>query len=56
MNLRKTASIVIVGIAILLSVSSVSAQSAFKFKPVVRAGDPAPGSAPGGLHTQFFFQ
>jgi hypothetical protein len=42
MNLRKTASIVIVGIAILLSVSSVSAQSAFKFKPVVRAGDPAP--------------
>ena len=42
MNLRKTSSIVIMAIAILLSVSSVSAQSAFKFKPVVRAGDPAP--------------
>lgn len=42
MNLRKIASIAIVAIAIALSVPSVSAQSAFKFKPVARTGDIAP--------------
>jgi hypothetical protein len=42
MNLKRFLPIATIAMAILLSVPSISAQSAFKFKPVVRAGDAAP--------------
>src|ERR1044071_479137 len=42
MNLKRFVPIAIIAMAVLLSVPSISAQTAFKFKPVVRAGDIAP--------------
>ena len=42
MNLKRFVLIVTIAMAGLLSVPSITAQSAFKFKPVVRAGDAAP--------------
>jgi hypothetical protein len=42
MNLKNVVPIATIAMAALLSVPSISAQSAFKFKPVVRAGDIAP--------------